>query len=98
MNIFGDTTIKAGDMAIVVRDCCGHWLGRPLRVESVSAVPGVYDWLRCDQCDRRWTNIAYVVVEDGFARKFWHVPLWWLKKIDPPALTETEDEREELTA
>ena len=95
MNITGDKTIKAGDLAMVVRDCCGRHLGTPLKVGSIHFQPHPKN-VRCDDCGREYSNVEYVKVENP--GRVSNAPLFWLKKIDPPAIPETEDEREELTA
>jgi hypothetical protein len=81
--------IKVGDIAIVVRHphCNGSALGMIVIVEGLHS--GVSRCLKC----------GYTVSEPmAVIRNNWDVPTAWLKKIDPPALDETLDEREESTA
>lgn len=95
MNIFGDKSIKRGDLAMVVRDCCGRYLGTPLTVANVLRInePSI---ALCDTCKREYSNIDLVKVDSPTRLVF--APLFWLKKIDPPAIPETTDEREVLHA
>lgn len=95
MNIFGDKTIKAGDLAMVVRDCCGRYLGRPVRVTKVFFVsdPAV---CTCTRCRREYSNIDVAAVEASGTMI--HAALFWLKKIDPPQQSVDERTEEELHA
>ena len=96
MNIFGDQTIKAGDMAMVVRDCCGHWLGRVVDVESLVPMRPEM-WLECVVCKKQWSNITFAFNANAKTNgvDLYRAPLHWLKKIDPSQETDIVDEREE---
>lgn len=95
MNIFGDQTIKVGDLAMVVRDCCGRYLGTPLRVAMVSSVTAPIEVV-CGHCQSAYSNILVVTINGS--HRIRHAPLFWLKKIDPPAIPEESDHLEEMSA
>lgn len=95
MNIFGDQTIKAGDLAMVVRDCCGAYLGQPLKVASVFNIPHPGEAL-CTKCQRSYSNISVVEVEDP--GELLYAPLFWLMKIDPPQVSATVEQDERIAA
>lgn len=95
MDIFGDQTIKPGDLAMVVRDCCGRYLGVPIKVRSIFNVSEPKSAM-CGHCQRTYSNITMVEVESPTS--LWYGPLFWMKKIEPPAEYERGENREELTA
>lgn len=95
MNIFGDKSIKSGDLAIVVRDCCGRSLGTPVKVAKIFPVMHPSEAL-CGYCRRTYSNIDVVEVADP--GRLYYCPLFWLKKIDPPMEKATEKHDEEIHA
>lgn len=88
-------SIKAGDLVMVVRGhSCSLQLvaGVPFMVRRVD--PASIS-MRCPQCGHRWPpeqNVEYPGFNGGA------VPVSWLIKIDPPALTESVTEHEEIHA
>ena len=78
-----DKPISVGDLAIVVRDCCGHWLGRVFRVSSIQQI-SLPAWIRCSLCARELSNIEYVRTDQPNVRDaVIHAPLGWLRRIPP---------------
>lgn len=89
--------IKAGDLAIVVRDCCGASLGAVLKIAAVHRM-AMPQWLKCAHCGRQFSNIDYAegtTTRNGYPK---FPPTFWLKKIDPPAVPETVEHEEEIRA
>lgn len=75
--------ITPGDLCIVVRDCCGHWLGAIRTVRSIRRIDGI---LWCDKCHRSWDGIT--IAELGEFGELHRTPVSWLKRIKP--LSESE--------
>lgn len=88
--------IAPGDLVAVVSwPCCGVYLGRIFTVQSLDDG----DWtLSCDRC-KAFHSRPGVCVESNLenGNLVW-APRSWLKKIDPPALPETVERTEEITA
>jgi hypothetical protein len=95
--MFWDTTINDGDTVVVVRDCCGMYLGRVFKVSFQKFIQHP-SWIDCDICKKSYSNIPYVGVGGGREGDFVHCPMHWLKKLPP--ISETDDVRqdEEITA
>ncbi len=90
--------LKVGDLAIIVRDCCGVYLGTPIRVASMERV-SLPKWISCTICKHGYSNISFAV-NDATANGHTpiNVPEHWLKKIEPPAIPEHEERKERITA
>ena len=79
--------IQPGDLCIVVRDCCGEWLGRLISVREIKLIPRLY----CDVCYYSIVDslgVFNAIDGDGKMRR---VPLSWLKRIEPLAELEGAD-------
>lgn len=95
--------IKAGDLVIVVRDCCGNSLGRIATVEQTNPAD---DWAALWQCGvcRATLKSAMSLVRlpeisaapEKPSRGWW--PTAWVKRIPPLSELEGENRKEELTA
>ena len=93
--------IGPGDLVVVVRDCCGHWLGQTFTVERVHIVfwPNTGD---CPHCGFVKHGTFYAVdsadksaCNDG---KMAFAPRDWVKKIPPLAELEDIHETDEVLA
>lgn len=80
--------LKPGDLAVVVRDCCGHWVGALVTVGPIG--DGGENWLFCEKCRVFLGGPASKNQPGGRMR---HSPLRWLKKIEPLAETELAQEK-----
>ena len=88
-----DETIRAGDLVAVVRPCCPNYSGG-IWIYTVAKVWHRSWRHRCAHCGNTTPAGNYAAetsTEMG-------VPVAWLKKIHPPEIPETTDEREEMTA
>lgn len=87
--------IRVGDLVIVTRGC-GCWNG------FIGTVQSFVNWvheLKCERCDLQFiTTTPVVTFADWRKGQMYYAPTSWLTRIDPPALDETTDERQELTA
>jgi hypothetical protein len=85
--------IRAGDDVIVVgHSGCSHidyrgYVKRVLRLGTHR--------LMCDVCRDTFGPVTFAEFEDEYPA---HLPLSWLKKIDPPAVPESIERREEQPA
>jgi hypothetical protein len=86
--------IKAGDLVMVVRGCCGRYphLGKVFTVASLKRV-GSFSRLCCKQAQPESWRAVMVERKDLHA-----TPLSYLVKIDPPALPENTNNKEEIHA
>lgn len=88
--------IKVGDLVMVVREhSCnpGKGLGCIFVVERIE--PAFH--YGCEKCN--WPTMDGQPLAYGRAGKYkGYIPLWRLRKSDPPALDEPTDQPEELTA
>jgi hypothetical protein len=89
--------IKAGDLVVVVHDCCGHWLGKVFTVRNVGRES---DLLECGVCAFKSENYSDLAFNAHWSRKgqVWCAPTSWLKRIPPLSELEGEKHKEELTA
>ena len=83
--------IKPGDLVMVVRDCCGHWVGQVFTVGPIDS-----RWSYCPHCSAQifYQAIAFngdaVPGIPGIAC----APTAWLRRLLPPGelgLTQTTD-------
>jgi len=85
--------IRVGDLVIVVHSCCGHALGTPFRVGAIVN----NRFVRCEGCN----VIHYLPFASNEALidgRLCNWPIAFLKKIDPPALTESTPTSEKVEA
>ena len=82
-----DRPIAVGDLVVVARDCCGHWLGRVFVAGEFMKTPR----LECGECN--WHSSATAVKVEHYIGRMWCMNLSWLKRIPP--LSELEGERTE---
>lgn len=80
--------IKPGDLCIVARDCCGHWLGRMIQVKTIYSSK-----IHCCEC-HYIRDSAPVAINEVSLGAMSAAPVSWLKKISPLV----EDERIERQA
>jgi hypothetical protein len=86
------SAIKAGDLVMLVR---GHEClmaragGIPFIVTKVAqSLPGGFT---CAACGQKGAQAG--LYADGYESR--HIPLQWLKRIDPPAIPETTEREQE---
>lgn len=85
--------IKVGDIVWAVRDCCGHWLGRPFTVRHFGSEPHGY----CDKCGQQVPQGSLVAFsEEG--RMPYFLPVPWLQKLNDPGIETSERTGEEVGA
>ena len=90
-----DQTIRVGDLVMVVRyhHCQPtRGLGVIFRVEKIESAMNYRCFCGTIFCDGRPLAFGRIAQGSGYT------PLSWLRKIEPPALTETQDEREGVSA
>jgi hypothetical protein len=88
-----DKPISVGDLVMVVRDCCGQYLGLTFRVEKVwTPSQGVI----CTECRVDFGSIS--VAETGMPKGIpaGRLPLSWLKRIPPLSELEGEKTQEDI--
>ena len=87
-----DKPISVGDLVMVVRPVnCGHSCGVG-RAFIVRVITDCFSY-QCGECSR---GGGYSVGVEDEAKNWYSIGR--VKRIDPPALPENVDEREELTA
>ena len=90
-----DETIRVGDLVMVVRGlpCCGKGVkfGATYTVSKIVLETKVH----CNYCGHKYAEVNVAVSEHFGGRG---VMLSRLKKIHPPELPETVDERQEVEA
>ena len=88
--------IKAGDLVMVVHVCCepnSRALGAIFKVKKITI-----DDSRCPYCRDFFNNTRRAVAQEVWGDGYKCAPVSWLKKIDPPAIPETEERDEEVMA
>jgi hypothetical protein len=87
--------IKVGDLVMVVRDCCGKWVGRTFPVGPIK----FEDPRNCDYCRSDLSGMAFV--GNGWFSKVdgkthYAMPRQWVKRIPPLSELENEKNKQEL--
>lgn len=85
--------ICAGDLVMVIKDCCGIYLGLIRKVRKVFHHPSE---CVCGTCSFSVSNL--VLAEFEMAARLHIAPVMWLKKINPPPIAQDVETREELRA
>lgn len=86
--------IAAGDMVMVVRDCCGRYLGQVFRVQEVHPESA---WI-CGGCNGRGVNPTAIHPNCPQPELGPVYPLPWLRKLPPLDEPEHEVRKEEIEA
>jgi len=86
--------IAVGDIVWAVRDCCGRYIGRPFRVKSIDPTNGES---YCDHC-KKYGNGPFAENADDTPWDIGHLPLSWLRKLQPPPLESTAEREAEVSA
>lgn len=89
-----DKQIRVGDLVMIVRTCCGSWVGAPFRVNELRHANGV---ARCNKCFMAISPSELIAFE-GHGPTYHGAPISWLKRLDPDALNDDVPTHEELTA
>jgi hypothetical protein len=77
--------LKAGDVVVVTRDCCSHYLGLVFTIEAIEYIAPPRA-LHCQHCG--WASLedhALVAWTKDGAPKMVVAPVAWLRRLDPPA-------------
>ena len=84
--------IKRGDLVVVVRDCCGNYLGHTFTTAETRVGRGnVY----CEMCGFYHADGTLFFRRAGTRRGY---PAAWLKRIPPLQKSETVKREEEIHA
>ena len=86
-------SIKPSDLCIVVRDCCGHWLGAMVTVGGIGRMPS----LRCGHCPYVVPCVEPITL-NAMGGRMILAPVAWLRRIPPLAELEGAERRVEVTA
>ena len=84
--------IRPGDLVVVVRDCCGFWLGKVATVRAIRRSPEH----ECDECKALLGCGIYIAETDHHDMR--SPPVSWLKKLDADAQPEDVQREEEIHA
>ena len=88
------TAIVPGDLVVVVRDCCGAYLGCVFTVGEIIHPPAV----DCNHCNALIHQTQCAINADyREGSRVYCQPTSWLLKIDPPAMESDVSADRELT-
>jgi hypothetical protein len=86
------SAIKSGDIVMVVRDCCGRWVGKVFTAGEDLFGEGYCEHCKYSTNDRSVRNPEWASIGQIFA-----MPVKWLKRIKPLDELERDQIVDELT-
>jgi hypothetical protein len=72
------SAIKSGDIVMVIRDCCGHWVGKVFTAGEDLFGEGYCEHCNYSKIERSVKNPEWSEIGQIFA-----LPAKWLKRIPP---------------
>lgn len=86
-----DRPIQKGDLVMIVRGCCQEVIGVIFTVAAIEKIP----LPNCQYCGNDHSGL-FARATERYKLGSTHAPLFWLKRIDPGALSEDVPAHDEV--